>query len=265
MRSRRTAATIAAIAAATLLLGGCGSSVSGEAAPSRSVTEKAATVTGVAPLVTGPGPVGQLQDVTGQGVIRRSPRDSARWAPEPEPGGLVSTANDGCTLGPAVTRAGKAGFLIAGHCVKDGGTQWARVNAAADSPLPLGPAVEGDTVTDSAVIWTDTAADDTRIAGKWPVRGVLSVEQLSAVPAGAPICVNAAISGVHCGGMIAVDAAGLAMLAPAKQGDSGSAVFVVDSRGDAWIAGVLKDGEGSSLATPIATILGQLRASVITS
>lgn len=141
MQSHRSALTIVAALAAAALLGACSTDVQGEASPSRSVTEKAATVT-AAPNIPEAGPVGQLQDVTGQGVIRRSPRDNARWAPSPEPGALVSTADYGCTLGPAITKAGRTGFLIAEHCVKTG-PQYARVNAAAANPLALGPAVEG--------------------------------------------------------------------------------------------------------------------------
>lgn len=264
MRSRRALVTVAALAAATVVAA-CGGQVSGDAAPSpsRSLTMKAATVTSEA-AAPGAGPIGELQDVTGQGVIHRSPRDNARWAPAPEPGALVSTADYGCTLGPAISRLGQAGFLTAEHCVKGGAMQYARVNAAAVNPLALGPAVEGNAVTDSAVIWTETAADDVRVAGTWPVRGLLSVDQVRALPAGATVCFNGAVSGVRCGGKLT---GGLTFTtdAAAQQGDSGSESFVVDERGDAWIVGIVSNSPaGKSLMRSVADILDHLHAEIVT-
>ncbi len=264
-----TTATVAAIAAATVL-SACGSSVSGEAASTstttgESFTLKAATETGVAPKLAGPGPVGELQDVTGRGDVRRSPRDNARWAPSPEPGALVSTADYGCTLGPAITKAGRTGFLIAEHCVKTG-TQWARVNPQAANPLALGPAVEGNKPTDSAVIWTEAAADDTRVAGTWPIRGALTLPQVQALNVSSKVCINGAVSGVLCGSVASSSNDTMFLILPTHEGDSGSAVFVVDERGDAWIAGVLVRGNSGnrSDATPISTALAGRNAEVIT-
>ncbi len=258
-----------AIAVAAAVLSACGSSVSGEASSTtatRSVTPKAATVSGVAPKLAGPGPVGELQDVTGQGNLLKG-LDGQQYALRPEPGVKVSSKVGGCTLGPAIKAAGRTGFLVAEHCDgkhNEAGMQYARINAEAKNPLPLAAITDTDKVTDSGVIWTPEAADDTKLAGVWSVRGALSMEQLADIPEGAPVCMNASVSGVICGGKIASGETGVAILKPVQPRDSGSAAFVVDAAGGAWIVGVLSTGTSTSIVMPVEPMLKRLHASVIT-
>jgi hypothetical protein len=262
---RNLAAGVALVAAAVMLTAGCSSKVAGlpiladPASPKAAATTPSTTVSGGG----GAGPVGELVDVSGKGVIRRS-ADGARWAPSPEPGGLVSTPEAGCTLGAAVKRNGRSGFLIANHCVKSGAPQRVRINAEAQNPLLIGTAVEGDPMTDSAVIWTEEAAGDSMIAGTWPVRGVLTVRQIDALADDTPICMNTATSGVTCGGK-SMGSRTVTTTAQVVPGDSGSAAFVVDSVGAAWLVGTVTDNPGGrSMIRAAAPTLERLGATAIT-
>ncbi|WP_206499726.1 hypothetical protein [Mycobacteroides abscessus] len=191
------------------------------------------------------------QDVAGQGVVRRDDpaKGGDQWSPVPIPGIKIGRLSDTdpsgtakCTLGPAVA----GGFLTAGHCAdgKAGTEQYAQVHPDGSAPLDLGVTEPAQGV-DAAVIRTAVAPGATRIAGTWPVAGVLTakgVQQL--VPVGSMICFDGAVSGVRCGKRVADDGE-MVVRVSSTHGDSGAPVFVVDDQSRAALLGILRDGDGS--------------------
>ncbi|WP_131822724.1 hypothetical protein [Mycobacteroides chelonae] len=192
------------------------------------ITEKAGIVAAAKP---------RYADVTGQGI--EAPRDveGDQFSVTSVPGVKVGHrdargAAQKCTLGPAVTNGPRAGFLIAGHCTGD---QYAQVNFDGRNPMSLGPALQAQDAptpqgySDSAVIWTGAVDPSaTKIAGTWPVTGVMSVRDVRALPAGTPICINGAVSGVRCSPLITADADYIRSAPIVQHGDSGAPVFVIN-------------------------------------
>lgn len=187
-------------------------------------------------------------DVTGQG--REAPRDAvdkAQFSATPKPGVKVlhdinSTGDmDMCTVGPAVS----GGYLTAGHCAKAYPVQYVQTTPTGD-PHFLGTASAPDGPVDAAVIRTGAGdADATRIAGTWPVAGVLTqagVQKL--VPAGSMICIDGAVTGVKCGERVPDQGGQLVYRVPSAHGDSGAPVFVVDpTTRRAALIGILSEGD----------------------
>lgn len=177
---------------------------------------------------------------------------------------------DICTLGPAVTVAGRPAFLTAGHCDDSGTLQYAQVNADDSEPLPLGPAVQAAIggasaeYSDSALIITHEAAADDAVVG-FPVAGELTVEQTRSLPRGTPICVAGAVSGTRCGAFIGAADGLIRFTRVTQPGDSGAPVFVV-ANGRATVIGVHKglNDSGDSIATFIAPALQRLGAQLVT-
>lgn len=196
------------------------------------------------------------QDVTGQGKVQFDRGNPKSQYGDPAPGVSLLRGFDGvkpqlCSIGPAVV----GGFLTAGHCSTHGDSTAPRVagveqfgeTSADGDKVSLGTSTPAPDVVDAAVIRTSAAAGVTKIAGTWPVAGVLTpagVERL--VPEGTPVCFDGAASGVVCGERI-VDRDGLAAFnAVSTDGDSGAPVFAVDSRGRAAVIGILKGGNATS-------------------
>ncbi|WP_255795056.1 S1 family peptidase [Mycobacteroides abscessus] len=243
--------------AAGSVVSACSTSVSGTPVLSTKtavITEKAGIVAAAIP---------RYADVTGQGI--EAPRDieGDQFSATSVPGVKIGHRDaqgvaQKCTLGPAVTNGTRTGFLIAGHC---DGDQYAQVNFDGRNPLSLGPAVQAQDeptpqgYSDSAVIWTGTVDPSvTKIAGTWPITGVMSVLDVRALPAGTPICINGAVSGVRCSPLTAADDK-IRYADIGDGGDSGAAVFVVDQKGGARLVGLLRGSDGDNPNIGVATFL----------
>lgn len=151
-----------------------------------------------------------------------------------------------CSLGPAIiTHAGRSGFVTAGHCSDNGADQYVQIGDRDFADDSLGAvvsvevAVDARPVRDSGVIWTDEAADDGWVAGKWPVLDAMTVSDVQGLRPGTPICVNGAVTGVKCSPLIQADEQSIRFRPITTGGDSGAPVFVVDHDGRARLIGIL--------------------------
>ncbi|TQC40504.1 MULTISPECIES: hypothetical protein [unclassified Rhodococcus (in: high G+C Gram-positive bacteria)] len=140
-----------------------------------------------------------------------------------------------CTLGPAVRSSdGRSGFITAGHCTSGKASTPAYLSQTSDA---LGPqalmgnvesAVDDDAANDSAITWAPAAADASRIAGRWPVAGIMAKADVpNLVQPGDPVCINGARSGVVCSRLISADGYNIRTEAVTQGNDSGAPVFVV--------------------------------------
>lgn len=263
-----------ALAAAAVAVSACSTGVSGTDVPSpESITQKAASTAGETPAETR-----RYVDVTGQVQVMLDHQQEQYGNPAPgvKIGRVSSSDPSGsakCTLGPAITASGRTGFLTAGHCADKPGTdQYAQTNYDGRDPLLLGPAVQAQDASaaggysDSAVIWTASVDPGaTRIAGRWPVSGVMSVADVRALPVGTPVCIDGAKSGVICSGLIAVDANYIRTAPMAQPGDSGATVFVVDQKSHATLIGIVRgNAGGQDEATFLEPTLIRLGATALT-
>lgn len=233
------------------------------------VTQKYATVTPAEP---------QYIDVSGTVEL---PRDSygSQYGAQPYPGIAIGQhQSDGstkdCTLGPLVTGARGKGFITAGHCDQTpGGEVFVFADTDAAEPVSIGvitgaedkPSPQG--YSDSAVIWTGTVDPSaTKIAGRWPVTGVMTASEVRRLPVGTPICIDGAWSGVVCRSLEAADDDGLLRFGVVSHGgDSGALAFLVDETGRAYLAGTLKGGNGTSTtATYLEPALTRLGVTAVT-
>lgn len=234
VKSRQIA--LAAVAVATVAVSACSTPAQPKAWPDSTPSPVAAET-----------PV--WQDVTGQGI--EAPRDGvdhAQFSATPAPGvKVLHDINavgdmDMCTIGPAVS----GGYLTAGHCATGfSPVQYLQTTSKGD-PYFLGTASAPAGPVDAAVIRTGSgAADATRIAGAWPVAGVLTQAGVrDLVPIGSMICFDGAVSGVRCGKRVADENDQLVYSVASVHGDSGSPVFVVDpSTRRAALVGILSEGD----------------------
>lgn len=196
----------------------------------------------------------EWQDVTGQGI--EAPRDAtpyrAQFGLDPVPGIEIVHAKSQtpgdtvpCTLGPAVAQ----GYLTAGHCAKGYSATQYLVGSPTGDLNPLGTAESAQGPVDAAVIRTSqVTADATRIAGTWPVAGVLTAKGVrELVPVGSYVCIAGAVSGVKCGTRLADDNELVTYAIPTQEGDSGAPVFVVDTATHrAALIGIHQAGDGST-------------------
>ncbi|MBL3752849.1 hypothetical protein IPW42_24930 [Mycobacteroides abscessus subsp. massiliense] len=217
-------------------------------------------------------------DVSGAVVL---PRDSygSQYGARPYPGIAIGQhQSDGstkdCTLGPAVTSARGKGFITAGHCDQTpGGEVFIFADTDAVQPVSIGvitgaedkPSPQG--YSDSAVIWTEAVEPSaTKIAGRWPVTGVMTAAEIRRLPVGTPICIDGAWSGVVCSPLIATDAEYIRIGHVTQGGDSGATVFVVDQATQrATLIGLhrgVQDGQGE--ATLLEPALVRLGATALT-
>ncbi|KXW72988.1 hypothetical protein [Mycolicibacterium phlei] len=118
--------------------------------------------------------------------------------------------------------------------------------------------VEGQVVltAEVRVVRLRLAADPSaaRIAGKYPVVEVMPTEQVRKLPAGTPICVDGAWSGVHCSDLISADEK-IRYEHGTEGGDSGGPVFVVDREGRATLIGIHRGHDPDMPTVGEATIL----------
>ncbi|WP_157625845.1 hypothetical protein [Mycobacterium sp. 155] len=193
------------------------------------------------------------QDVTGQGheADRDATRYRAQFGADPAPGIEIVHATGSqpgdtvpCTLGPAVDK----GWLTAGHCARDFSADQYLMGSATGDPQLLGTASAPAGPVDAAVVRT-SGATVTKIAGTWPVAGVLTPKGVrDLVRLGDPVCFDGAVSGVVCGERLSDDADGLLVFSHAAQhGDSGAPLFLVDSvTHNAALIGIVKSTDTTS-------------------
>ncbi|RIS51978.1 hypothetical protein D2E46_24080 [Mycobacteroides abscessus] len=206
--------------------------------------------------------------------------DGVQYGDLPYPGIAIGQhQTDGrtkdCTLGPQVKSGTRTGFLTAGHCDRTpGGEVFVFADPDATQPVLVGVISDADVATapspdrDVAVLWTNSADPSAaRIAGKYPVVGVMPTEQVRALPAGTPICVDGAWSGVHCSDLISADEK-IRYEHSTEGGDSGGPVFVVDRAGRATLIGIHRghdpDMPTVGEATFLAAALDHLAVTAVT-
>lgn len=274
--------TRALAAAAALLASGCGGTTAVEPAepltpvPAIDADSNKSLRTAADPAST---PAVEYVNVTGQGVVDFDSVDDAQWGATPRPGVKIGHRSpvtgkvEICTLGPAVrSKTGRTGFLTAGHCAASGAQQYLAPDPYGADAVPFGVVekaldVPGD---DSGVIWIEgpAPAEATLLAGTWPITGVMPVNEIRGLEPGTRICINGAVSGVVCGGFIDADDAWIRYRDIADEGDSGSAVFVVDGAGNATLIGVHSGyprfDPNTSQATPLELVLRRLGVEAVT-
>lgn len=279
-RSTVTVHRAAALAAAGVLLAGCGSTAVEAPIPEPSRDLKAGAVP-----ASSPAPVeepSRWMDVTGQGVEHeRDSVDDAQFASTPQPGVQILHAINArgdlkiCTITAEARNAGtgQTGYVTAGHCGIGPYAAEQYIQTTRSGPVePLGVvtgAEDDDAGVDSAVIWTDRDMDPaaaTTIAG-FPIGGLMAEADVRELPIGTPICLDGAISGLVCADLVnADDRRRIRLAAAAVEGDSGAPVFVVD-RGSrrATVIGILEGGSGlTSTATYMEPALQRLGAQLVT-
>lgn len=207
-------------------------------------------------------------DVTGQGrELPRDVREHTMYAAEPVPGAKilhVINADDdmnACTIGPAVTGAQGRGFLTGATCTGDYGRPLQYLQTLPGGGIQ-GWAEAVSPGADASVIWSNRSASNvTRIAGTWPIAGLLTAEgAYQLVPEGSPVCIFGATSGVVCGAKLP-DARGLLQFdIPSVGQDTGAPAFVVDRQGRAVLLGIYRRGAG---VAALDATLGRLGAKVL--
>ncbi len=79
------------------------------------------------------------------------------------------------------------------------------------------------------------------------IRGVMTVEQVRALPRGTTMCMNGARSGLSCGPFERAYDDAFEWHGSAVHGDSGAPLFVVNGDGDAMAVGMLASGPTNTL------------------
>ncbi|UEA25167.1 S1 family peptidase [Mycobacteroides abscessus subsp. abscessus] len=252
----RLITAVAAGATAVVMLSGCSTSVAGQPiAETPNVTTAAADASAESPYVS---------------VTVTPPRvgnDGVQYGNLPYPGIAIGQHQaDGrtkdCSLGPQVRSGSRVGFLTAGHCDRTpGGEVFVFADPDAKQPVLVGVISDAGVSTapspdlDVAILWTNSADPSAaRIAGKYPVVGVMPTEQVRRLPAGTPICVDGAWSGVHCSDLISADEK-IRYEHGTEGGDSGGPVFVVDREGRATLIGIHRGHDPDMPTVGEATIL----------
>ncbi len=188
----------------------------------------------------------------------RENSEGDQYGPELVPGVVIAQEQpagpaEACTVGPAIDRAGTRGFLTAGHCDKAPGRPVYMFPTFApdpDSAVLVGTYTDarnfdnGHLDEDAAELWTgEVAPGATRVAGDYPVAGVLTTDAAKALPRGTPVCYDGAFSGLVCGPVIDADDQGkLRFDAPGERGNSGAAVFLLDRDLRAILVGIQEGG-----------------------
>lgn len=158
----------------------------------------------------------------------------------PMPGIELLDDNSSCTAG-FVTQGDDGDYymLTSGHCDSHDGSQWTDIF---ETPLGTVTASEDNGVDrDAAIIRLDPLAGrpDGRIAGRYPVSGVLSADQIHV---GMMICKVGAQTGETCGPVTAVVGNLVETAVYSTIGDSGSPGFVRNPDGTASAVGILMGG-----------------------
>lgn len=275
MSSRNRFTLIAATAAAAVVLSACSGTAPAEPKPwpSAGAGLVAAAPTSAAVADNWISMPAQPVPPAERDISLLHPRFSATVAPGV---GVWEQGTDKvCTLGPAVAPEmdlDRRGYLTAKHCDQPGTAQAViYADAAHTDPRPLGvytPRKPGS--LDATSLWlASDAAAHASIAGR-PVAGVLTKPALRAMvsgPAPAPkACVYGAVSGLKCGDLIDADDTEISVEVPTGEGDSGSAVFLVDGNtGGVTPIGLVSSGSGSfTYATYLDQVLREVGAKLVT-
>lgn len=216
----------------------------------------------------------KFRDVTGEVALPRD-TEGAQFGLDPKPGigfSFRDAANDLqlCTLGPAVTD----GFLTAGHCSAAQRPTPADLSRDQDAVMseqvPFGTVTgaqfNGGSVDSAAIRDVTVPAGATKIAGRYPVAGVLTREGAFTLPRDTPICLNGAKSGVICSPIHTAAGDYIQFGNRSREGDSGAAVFVVTSDNRALLVGILSGSDSTDRfdqATYIEPVLQRLNATVL--
>lgn len=271
--SSRNALKIAAVAAAAVVLSACSTGVGGSpvAAPTAGSATATSTTAAAQPI--------RWVDVQAEAPQLDKDLEGLQYGTLPVPGLGYGYRNAQhrpkvCSLGPAVRDAsGRSGFLTAGHCTSGKAATPAYLQGGRDtSTAPqvlLGnveQAEDNDATVDSAIIWAPVSDAATKIAGKWPVAGIMAAADVpSLVQPGDAVCLNGARSGVICSPLVSADGGAIRTQAIAQDGDSGAPVFVVAPSGSAILIGIHSAAEsGHDEATFISPALDRLDAAVVT-
>lgn len=268
---RKTGFAITAVAAAAAVLSACSTATGG--APVAVPTTGSATATSTAAAAQ---PL-RWVDVQAEAPQLDKDLEGLQYGTIPVPGlgyGYRNSENRPkvCSLGPAVRDAGgRSGFLTAGHCTSGKAATPAYLQGGRDtSTAPqvlLGNvehAEDNDATIDSAIIWAPVSDTAAKIAGRWPVAGIMAAADVpSLVKPGDPVCLNGARSGVICSPLVSADSGTIRTQAVAQDGDSGAPVYVVAPAGSAILIGIHSAAEsGQDVATFISPALDRLRVTV---
>ncbi|MFV8172452.1 MULTISPECIES: hypothetical protein [Mycolicibacterium] len=254
LKTGRSVRVAAAAALAAVAVSACGGPT--EPKPWPTATDNPSPVAAKVAEKSGEGstpPVASIkwQDVSGEVDLPRD-TEGAQYGLDPKPGvafGFYDAAGDHqlCTLGAAID----GGFLTAGHCTA--ALRPTPVELSRDQDAYMSEQVAFGTVTgaaddgvgvDSAVIRGVTVPDAAiRIAGRYPVAGVLTPAAVRTLPEGTPICIDGAKSGLVCSSLRFAPFDGyITTTSVSRKGDSGSAVFVVDPENRALLIGITSGG-----------------------
>lgn len=273
---RRIAGAISTIV--VVAVSGCTTTVAGQVVPSGAV--KAAPVTASAPAAVEPAlrwvpyngpPIELPRDWTG-GQIGNAPRPGIALGQEQVNGPLKD-----CTAGPLIHRTDgseKTGWLTAGHCDENPGAPvYIFADHAAKEAAELGSftdRLDDHLSQDSAALWTDVPADPaaTKIAGHFPITGVMPEAEVKQLPAGTWVCVDGGWTGVKCSTLTERPADRIRYRPMTDKGDSGGPLFLLSSLDNhATLIGIVKGADvfGNDEATFMAPALARLGAEAITS
>ncbi len=178
-----------------------------------------------------PSPSRQVNDLTATQAADPSS------TPRPMPGMQVEDENKVCTAGFAAQGDDGGYYLLtSGHCDDHDGSPWTD-----SEDVPLGYITlseEEGWEKDAAVIRLDPGigAPTGAIAGKYPIRDVLSADQIEV---GMPFCKIGAITGETCGEVTDRDDDLVEANVYSLHGDSGSPGFVKNSDGTVSAVGIL--------------------------
>lgn len=192
--------------------------------------------------------VGKLGAVTAVGVAIAaafSGGTQARADASLTPGIKISDESSFCTSAFAAQgNDGNYYLMTSGHCDAHDGSVW----RYGDDESPLGKVTAqeyaespetGTQTKDAALIRLDPSAGAPSgdIAGKYPVRGALSLDQLKV---GTPVCKVGAVTGETCGAITDIEGDYVVQTSLYCQGgDSGSPGFVKNPDGTASAVGIL--------------------------
>ncbi|WP_157680277.1 chymotrypsin family serine protease [Mycobacterium dioxanotrophicus] len=273
--NRRTALLAAVVVTAGAAVSACSSSDAAESAPAP-VSQAVPT----AETAKDPAALAQQWIDVGGTAVPQADAAGIQYGAQPYPGinigqGQIGTSPNKCTLGPLARRIadGDYVFVTAGHCDEHPGAVvsiWSGPNGEGPKVVgTLAGKLDNDADQDSALLETVLAPtpDATKIAGKFPVARVMPVDEVRKLPAGTPVCVDGARSGVVCRPLIRPDRDTIKYEFVGIEGDSGAPVFLVGTDNRAVLIGILKGEDGLTglgEATYLAPALDRLGVEIVT-
>lgn len=256
--SHRRSKLVAGAVAAAVMLTGCGPQV---VAGRPTVTPLQKMLYGMEQTKAAEAAQFRTRNVTGLGNrTYTSTAKSGQYGPSPAPGLMLTLEKplgiSHCTLGAVLVADNPLAqfptpILTAGHCGDLGTPTSLQVGPALKDLRPLSAITTSrfdglepidNLKFDYAVAFSDVIPDNAavRIAGRWPVGGVLTEEAVRQLPSKTQICLLGTYSGVQCGGKLGGTRSALMFDAGSQHGDSGGLVFIVDADRDvALLVGIV--------------------------